>query len=80
MSSTFFDEAEFKRWKKRNPDLVEAYESQRCQECKGFGQVECGECGRLHECPSCHGEGSPLTSVFINQHNHDLVLMDKWRA
>jgi len=37
----------------------------KCDECKGQGEVACGECGYEHECEECSGRG-------INPHQVDL--------
>jgi hypothetical protein len=30
---------------------------QKCRECDGTGEVECGECGQCHQCGDCKGAG-----------------------
>lgn len=32
-------------------------ETKECMRCRGFGQIECGECEQDYDCPDCKGKG-----------------------
>lgn len=36
----------------------DVYEDAECEECLGFGEVECFSCGAYRECPECLGRGN----------------------
>jgi hypothetical protein len=66
-----FTVCSFKEWSDAKKAAVEVADIV-CDECGGWGSVDCCECEREHDCPECDGGGS--VSGYKNISDRDYFL------